>query len=99
MPACYRIAGDGLDIFCRVTPNAGADSVAGIVTRDDGSVRLALRVAAPPDKGRANKAAIALLAAALGCPKSAIVSGDTARQKTLHVAGDAGVLIGRLGNL
>lgn len=51
---------------------------------------LRVRVKAVPDKGKANAAAIALLAKALGVPKSAVllVSGETARFKTLTIAGD-----------
>lgn len=59
---------------------------------------LRLRVAAVPDKGRANAAAIALLAKALATPKSsiALVAGETARLKTVAIAGDGAVLAERL---
>jgi len=54
-------------------------------------VVLRIRVTAVPDKGKANAAVIALLAARLDLPKSAlsVVSGETARFKTLALAGDA----------
>jgi uncharacterized protein YggU (UPF0235/DUF167 family) len=66
--------------------------------RADGHAVLRLRVAAPPDKGRANAAAIALLGAALGVPKSAIAvtAGATSRLKTVTVAGDGAALAARL---
>jgi uncharacterized protein YggU (UPF0235/DUF167 family) len=66
--------------------------------RDDGSAVIRVRVTAVPDKGKANAAAIVLLAKALGVPKSAIsvVSGETARLKTIAVAGDPAVLAGRV---
>ena len=66
--------------------------------RDDGSAVLRLRVKAVPDKGRANAAVVALLAKALGVPKSAIAvtAGETARIKTLSVVGDAVALVARL---
>ncbi|WP_024327302.1 DUF167 domain-containing protein [Thioalkalivibrio sp. AKL19] len=50
---------------------------------------LKLQVRAPPEKGRANEAVIALLAAELGCPKSAVevVAGATSRSKTVTVEG------------
>lgn len=62
---------------------------------------LRLRVAAVPDKGKANAAVIALLAKALGVPKSAIAvtSGETARLKTVRIAGDRGALITALAKL
>ena len=85
----------------RVTPNAGRDSVDGVEVRDDGSTVLRLRVKAVPDKGKANAAVIALLAKSLGIPKSAIalVSGETARLKTLRLAGDPDTLIEALAKL
>jgi len=58
---------------------------------------LRLRVAAVPDKGKANAAVIALLAKALGLPKSAlsITAGDTARLKTLRIDADVDLSIFR----
>lgn len=55
---------------------------------------LRVRVSAVPDKGKANAAVVALLAKALGVPKSAVsvVSGETARMKTLDVVGDGATL-------
>lgn len=86
----WRPTSDGLMLHLRVTPNAGLDRIEGTEHRDDGTAVLRLRVKAVPDKGKANAAAIALLAKALGLPKSAItlLSGDTARFKALHLAGD-----------
>lgn len=59
---------------------------------------LRLRVTAVPDKGKANAAVIALLAKALGVPKSAmsVTAGETARLKTLAVAGDGSALMVRI---
>ena len=85
-------------LHLRVTPKAGADRLEGVETRDDGSAVLRLRVAAVPDKGRANAAVIALLARALGVPKSAIAvtAGETARLKTVAISGDGLALAARL---
>ena len=85
----------------RVTPNAGIDRIEGFETRDDGSVVLRVRVKAVPDRGRANAAVAALVAAALGVPKSAVTlaAGETARLKTLHVSGDAAALAARLAGI
>lgn len=76
-------------VFLRVTPNAGRDSIDGVETRDDASIVLRVRIAAVPDKGKANAAVIALLAKTLRLPKSAmtLVSGDTSRHKTILVSG------------
>ena len=51
--------------------------------------RLQLRVSSPPVDGKANERIVALLAALLDMPKSAleIVRGQSAREKEIHVAG------------
>lgn len=97
----WRAEPDGVTLFLRVTPNAGADRIEGVEQRDDGTTVLRLRVKAVPDKGKANAAVMALLAKTLGVPKSAIalVSGDTARLKTLHLAGDPAALVAALAKL
>ena len=93
-PKCYRLSPQGLSLFVRVTPNAGRDAIEGTEIRDDGTAVLRLRVKAVPDKGKANAAVIALLAKALGLPKSALTltTGDTARLKSFAIAGDGPAL-------
>lgn len=90
-----------MTLYLRVTPNAGADRIDGVKTRDDGTSVVRLRVAAVPDKGKANAAAIALLAKALGVPRSAValVAGETARLKTMAIAGDGEAIAVRLAAL
>ena len=97
----YRLSPTGLSLFVRVTPNAGRDAIEGVETRDDDSAVLRLRVKAVPDKGKANAGVIGLLAKALGVPKSAItvISGDTARQKILAIAGDGADLAALIDSL
>jgi uncharacterized protein YggU (UPF0235/DUF167 family) len=101
MAECYRLGPQGLSLFVRVTPNAGRDAIEGVEQRDDGSAVLRVRVKAVPDKGKATAAVIVLLAKALGVPKSSIqvTSGDTARLKTLAVAGDGVALAAALATL
>ncbi len=74
----------------RLTPNAGRNAVDGIETAADGEIFLKARVTAVPEDGKANKALIALLSAALRIPKSSIsfISGETARKKILRIDGD-----------
>ena len=62
---------------------------------------LRVRVAAVPDRGKANAAALALVATVLGVPTSAVVlvSGETARLKTLRISGDPASLAARLDGL
>lgn len=85
----------------RVTPNAGRDAIDGVEIRDDNSSVLRLRVSAVPDKGKANAAVLALLAKAFGVPKSSlsVVSGETARFKTVLVAGASAELASKLVTL
>jgi len=53
------------------------------------SGRARLAVAAPPEKGKANKAVVAFLADLLGVRKAdvSIVSGSTSPRKTIRIAG------------
>lgn len=97
----YRLEPDGLLLHLRVTPNAALDRIEDTERRDDGAAVLRLRVTAVPDRGKANAAVIALLARALGVPKSAItlVSGETARLKSVRIAGDPEVLAATLAKL
>lgn len=90
----YRGERDSLILHLRVTPNAGADRIEGIEARDDGTAVLRVRVAAVPDKGKANAAVIALLAKQLGIPKSAITlaTGDASRLKSFRLSGDPDAL-------
>jgi uncharacterized protein len=90
-PLAWREVKQGLELALRVTPNAGANRIEGVDVRDDGTAVLRVRVTAVPDKGKANKAVIALLSKTLHMPKSAIVltAGETARLKTVLIAGDA----------
>mgnify|MGYP003314403501 CR=1 FL=1 len=66
----------------KVQPKASLDQVVGY---REGVLQL--RVTAPPDKGRANAAVVALLANALGVAKSLvrIVRGQSSRDKVLTV--------------
>lgn len=97
----WRVTATGLTLHLRVTPNAGRDLIEGPELRADGSAVLKLRVAAVPDRGRANAAAVALLAKMLGVPKSAVslIAGETARLKTVAIAGDGAAMAARLAAL
>lgn len=52
-----------------------------------------MRVTAAPEKGRANAAIEALLAKALGLPKSSVSveKGETQRIKTVRISADASI--------
>jgi uncharacterized protein YggU (UPF0235/DUF167 family) len=70
-----------------VTPRGGRDAVEGWMRDAAGRPVLKVRVAAAATDGQANTAVIALLAKALGRPRSAfvLVSGAGARVKRLAI--------------
>jgi hypothetical protein len=82
----------------RLTPKGGRDHIEGWSAGADGTVHLKARVAAPPDKGRANRGLLALLAAELHIAKSAIAirSGETSRLKTIVIEPDSASVLAKL---
>ncbi|NTG01978.1 DUF167 domain-containing protein [Agrobacterium rhizogenes] len=98
MNGAWQAFADHVRLSVRLTPNGGRDAVDGIETGADGEAYLKARVSAVPEKGKANKALIALLAKRLSIPKSSLslISGDTARKKILRIDVDPEDLIGRL---
>ncbi|MCO6184859.1 DUF167 domain-containing protein [Rhizobium sp. L1K21] len=99
--SAWQIFDDHVRLSVRLTPNAGRDGVEGLETGADGDAYLKARVTAVPEKGKANKALIALLSKALKLSKSSfeIVSGDTARKKILRIDGDPEDIISKLKTL
>lgn len=97
----WRIGRSGLSVTVRLTPRGGRDALEGIETLADGKAVLKARVRAAPTEGEANAALVALLARALGLPRSklAVTAGATARVKTLEAEGDGAALAGKLAAL
>lgn len=89
---------DGVRVAVRLTPKGGRDAVDGLGRDTEGRTFVKARVSAPPEKGAANEALIALLAKTWGVPKSSLslVSGATARTKIVRIAGEASTLLPRL---
>ncbi|MBL9119930.1 MAG: YggU family protein [Phycisphaerae bacterium] len=77
-------SGDDVLIRVKAVPGASRDQIAGLLGE-----RLKIRVAAPPEGGKANVAICALLAKAIGVAKRAVEveSGATNPEKTVRVAG------------
>ena len=71
-------------IHVRVTPGAGRSEIVG---RHGGAWRI--RVASAPERGRANDAALRLLAETLELPRRnlSVVTGHTAREKVVAADG------------
>lgn len=78
-----------LRLQVRLTPKAGQNKITGWSTGPDGGKILKISVTAVPEKGKANKALVNLLAKEWKLPKSAIllVKGETDRNKTLIING------------
>jgi len=91
----------GLRLTVRLTPRGGRDALGGIRADGAGRHHLLARVSSPPVDGAANLALIKLLAKSLGIAKSdvTLISGETARIKTLELSGDPAVLERKLAAL
>ncbi|MCB1386320.1 MAG: DUF167 domain-containing protein [Nitratireductor sp.] len=81
----YEIDRERLLLRVRLTPSARSETIGGVWRDENGTAHLRASVRAVPEKGRANKALVGLLARALGCPKSDIelIAGETSRLKRL----------------
>lgn len=97
----YQVNADHVRLSVKVTPNAGRDGIDGAETGADGESMLKARVTAVPEKGKANKALIEILAKSMKLPKSSIsvISGDTARKKILRIEGDTEDIVQKLQTL
>ena len=88
-PAHPALTEDGADVLVRVRaqPRAGSNSVEGV---RDGA--LLVRVTAPPEDGRANRAICRVLGKATGIPPTRVVieRGESGRDKLVRLV-DASV--------
>jgi uncharacterized protein len=83
----------GAELRVRAQPGASRDQVEGVGEDAAGQRFLKVRVRAVPEKGKANAAIEALLAKALGVPKSAVTveKGETQRIKTVRISADQSI--------
>ena len=90
----------GVRLAIRVTPRANRHALHGVTHDAEGRPCLAVRRAAPPVEGAANKALIRFLADSLALRTSDIHirTGETARVKTVFIAGDGPALLARLAD-
>lgn len=72
------------EILIKAVPGASRDQLAGAL-----GDRLKVRISAPPEGGKANKAICALIANTLGVSKSSveIISGHTNPEKRVRIIG------------
>src|SRR5690606_15498311 len=94
----FRVVPGGVSVRLRVTPRGGADRIDGRAVDANGEAHLKLRVSAVAEKGKANEAVISLLAKALHLPRArlSVISGDTGRNKLVHLAGEPEELVAGL---
>lgn len=92
---------DGVRVTVRLTPKASSDRLGGVVIDAAGRPALKAWVSVAPEDGKANAALIKLLAKKCSVPPStlSIVGGHAQRTKVVHIAGDAGELTRRIGEL
>lgn len=84
----------------KVQPKSRRPGLRGCVPGANGP-RLGISVSEPAEDGRANRAACAALARALGVPPAAVrvIAGAACREKVLVVTGDPALLAQRLAQL
>jgi uncharacterized protein (TIGR00251 family) len=86
MASFYRISGNNIYIDIKAIPGA---SKSGIVDVKEG--RLRVRIAAAPEKGKANSELCSILAKAFKLPKKEVIleSGEKSRLKTMKIPAGA----------
>ena len=91
----------GIIVSIRLQPGAGANRIDEVEAMADGRRRLRVRVTAAPEKGKANKAMLKLLAKQWRRPVSRlrVVGGLTSRNKQVAVAGEPAKLMAHLTGL
>ena len=87
-----------LRLKVRLTPIAGRNEFSGVIERADFGQCVNVRVTATPEKGKANRQMIKLIAGSVPRPASSIsvIAGGTARNKVLEFAGDERDLVEHL---
>ena len=80
----------GVEIRVKVVPGSSKTQIAGILGE-----MLKIKIAAPPEKGKANQSLIAFLAKKLGVRKNdiEIISGKTNPVKVLRISGTDPVVL------
>ncbi len=84
------IVANGVRLACRITPKSSRSSIDGLHVAADGAVSLKARVTAAPEKGKANRALIKLLARETGLASStmAVIAGAQSRNKMILIEGE-----------
>lgn len=86
LPPFAHRAGGALRIDVKVVPGASRPGIVGAL-----GDRLKVRVAEPPEDGRANAAVERLIAEWLGAREARVIAGHGRPQKTVEVPGVSGI--------
>ncbi len=86
----WTTGNDSLCVDVCLTPKSSVDAIGAFESFADGKTALRVRVRATPEKGKANAALLATLAAGLRLPKSAVSleGGGKSRHKRVRITGD-----------
>ncbi len=100
MSAFWRVGLGGVSVAVKVQSKSRRPGLQGRAPAVDGE-RLRIGVTEAAEDGRANRAACATLAAALGIAPSlvSVTQGATSREKTLRIEGDPATLVSGLSAL
>ncbi len=94
----FVAAPGGVRVAVRVTPKASPAGAVGLALDAAGRAYVKLRVNAPAQDGKANAAALTLLAEewGLACTNLRIIGGQRGRRKSIHITGDTPELLATL---
>ncbi len=81
-----RQCADGMELRVKVVPGASRSEIVGKMGN-----RLKIRIAAPPEHGKANRALLLLLADWLGTKNLELIAGHGNPEKTVRVNGAYGL--------
>ncbi|QKT03796.1 DUF167 domain-containing protein [Ectothiorhodospiraceae bacterium 2226] len=93
-PPFVRPGAAGVELHLKVVPGASRTELAGAL-----GAHLKVRVAAPPEGGKANRAVLALLAERLGTKALELVAGHSHPEKVVRVCGCAALSAAQLARL
>lgn len=92
---------DAVRLYVKLTPKASANRLDKVEMGEGEQARLRVSVTAVPEKGKANKALIALLAKEFSLAKRdiSVLAGALARLKTVEISGNAQSLLDGIGKI
>lgn len=87
----FEIKDGSVVIKVKVTPSAKQNSIKQPAINDAGDHYIPISITTAPEKGKANKAVIKMLAKEWHLPKSvfSVISGEITRHKKIKILGDA----------